>query len=85
MGKTIEERAWNAAVKRMQGDSSYAVGYKEGATEQEAITKKEMIDKACGVHCTLCSAWHTDKHYSMANRNENTCVELQDLRKAMEE
>lgn len=33
----IEERAWNSAVARMQGDSSYALGYKDGATEQKKI------------------------------------------------
>lgn len=41
--KTIEERAWNSAVARMQGDSYYALGYKEGATEQKSID----IDNAC--------------------------------------
>lgn len=39
----IEERAWNAAVARMQGDISYSLGYKDGATEQRKID----IDKAC--------------------------------------
>lgn len=52
--ETIEERSWDAAVRRMQGDSIYALGYKDGATEQEAIdedhlreVKKMLIDKAC--------------------------------------
>lgn len=45
----IEERAWNSAVRRMQGDSSYALGYKDGATEQlhldEQFYTSEMMQK----------------------------------------
>lgn len=41
MDMTTEERAWDAAVRRMQGDSIYALGYKDGATEQEAIDHSE--------------------------------------------
>lgn len=37
---TIDERSWDAAVRRMQGDSIYALGYKDGATDQEAIDNK---------------------------------------------
>lgn len=43
--KTIEERSWDAAVRRMQGDSVYALGYKDGATEQKAIDDKEYTEE----------------------------------------
>lgn len=41
---TIEERSWDAAVRRMQGDSVYALGYKDGATEQRAIDDAELAE-----------------------------------------
>lgn len=39
---TIEERIWDAAIRRMGGDSIYALGYRDGATEQEEEMTKEM-------------------------------------------
>ena len=64
MGKTIEERAWNAAVKRMQGDSSYTVGYKEGATEQRQIDhSEEHLEWIIKEHSKwMYEQWHCDNN-----------------------
>lgn len=51
--ESIEQRAWDYAVQYRQGDSVFAEGYIQGATEQKAIdyellkrVHKGVLDKA---------------------------------------
>lgn len=83
MDKTIEERAKKASEG--YDDEGYSagiyVGYKEGATEQEQITKKDMIEKACEARCKLC--WcEINKACPYNNRDE--CYTRNDFRKTLE-
>lgn len=76
--ETIEERAWDAAVRRMQGDSYYALGYKEGATEQEAIDHSDE-------HLNWIIKQYHLWSYEMCHCDNNECCTFKEwIDKAME-
>lgn len=43
--KTIEDLAWDKAVKRMQGDSVYALGFKEGGNMIADAAIRYILDE----------------------------------------
>lgn len=96
MDKTIEEIAIES--RKYHKDESFktfnkeltfrmddwAYGYCQGATEQEAITKQEMIDKAC--EWLKANVWN---YYVASSQADNCGIDdeklLYDFSKAMEE
>jgi len=85
MAETIEERAKEYEQKK---HCSYAPllgdAYYDGATEQESITKKEMVEKAC--EWLRANLWN---YYIASSQADNCGIDdenlLEDFRKAMEE
>lgn len=87
---TIEERSWDAAVRRMQGDSVYALGYKDGATEQKAIDDKEyteemqQLNEEWKANLVIQREMLINKAVAWVDHNVGTLTAIA-LRKAMEE
>lgn len=93
---TIDERATEWAIANTGGVStecrpemitSFKMVYETIATEQEQITKKEMIDKACELKCRFCtSTSHTECIYRRNHGEPNLrCMEYGIFKTALEE
>lgn len=80
---TIEKRAIKSVPELIKINGNYAECWRNGnirgVTEQEAITKQEIIDKAYEVHCSLCCAYVACKR-----RGVFYCPEIEIMRKALE-